>query len=51
MAYKGSLRGANAPLFYSFPLPLGRRVKERRSLSYILVSPSPLKERGIKGVR
>jgi hypothetical protein len=28
-----------------------RRVKGRRSLPYITNSPSPLKERGIKGVR
>jgi len=27
-----------------------RRVKERRSLSYLTDSPSPLKERGMKGV-
>jgi len=28
-----------------------RRVKERRSLSYIIISPLLNKERGIKGVR
>jgi hypothetical protein len=33
------------------PFKKQRRVKERRSLSYITNSPSPFKERGIQGVR
>jgi len=32
-------------------LPKGKRVKERRSLSYIVIPPLLIKERGIKGVR
>jgi len=47
---KGSFRGVKPHSKVSSSLLL-RRVKERRSLSYITNSPSPFKERGIKGVR
>jgi len=40
-----------APLKLLYHYLKVRRVKERLRLSYITNSPSPLKERGIKGVR
>jgi hypothetical protein len=55
LIYQGRLKGLR-PFTITLPLSfegigITWRVKERRSLSYITNSPSPLKERGIKGVR
>jgi len=44
------LKEGLAPLLNALYFTL-RRVKERRSLSYQKSSPSPLRERGIMGVR